>query len=69
MLIHIHRIANELKFMGYSLEVASAPHSVALIERLEGHISRAIIDLFLPPTLEGTCMGGPMLNGQMIFAC
>ncbi|KAF8130423.1 hypothetical protein K438DRAFT_861815 [Mycena galopus ATCC 62051] len=47
----LETITNELKFMGYSLEVASAPHSTALIERLEGHLRRAITDMFLPPEL------------------
>ncbi|KAF7361125.1 Zn(2)-C6 fungal-type domain-containing protein [Mycena sanguinolenta] len=64
-------IVNELKLMGYSLEAASAPQSVALIERLERHVSRTFVDMFLPPEmpLEGTWMGGPLLNGPMIFAC
>jgi hypothetical protein len=68
---YIHRITKELKSMGYSLEAASAPDSIALIERLEGHASRAIVDMFLPPELplEGTWMGGPMFNGPMVFAC
>ncbi|KAF7334474.1 Zn(2)-C6 fungal-type domain-containing protein [Mycena venus] len=32
----VETIANEMKWMGYSLEAASTPHSAALIERLEG---------------------------------
>ncbi|KAJ7323853.1 hypothetical protein DFH08DRAFT_1028653 [Mycena albidolilacea] len=47
----VETITKELKGMGYSLEVASAPKSVALIERLEEHVSRAIADMFLPPEL------------------
>ncbi|KAJ6589263.1 hypothetical protein B0H19DRAFT_1103458 [Mycena capillaripes] len=45
----LETIANELKLLGYSLDVASAPHATALIERLDGHVSRAIVDMFLPP--------------------
>ncbi|KAJ7820336.1 hypothetical protein B0H14DRAFT_2833953 [Mycena olivaceomarginata] len=47
----LETITKELKSMGYSLEAASAPDSLALIERLEGHASRAIVDMFLPPEL------------------
>ncbi|KAJ7655806.1 hypothetical protein DFH06DRAFT_483648 [Mycena polygramma] len=44
----LETIANELRLLGYSLDVASAPDSVSLIERLEGHASMALIDVFLP---------------------
>ncbi|KAJ6472670.1 hypothetical protein C8R47DRAFT_1145805 [Mycena vitilis] len=44
----LETIANELKLLGYSLDIASAPDSVALIARLEGHASMALIDAFLP---------------------
>ncbi|KAJ7243925.1 hypothetical protein B0H12DRAFT_1130107 [Mycena haematopus] len=47
----LETIANEMKLMGYSLEASSAPHSLALIERLEGHVRRAIVDMFLPPEM------------------
>ncbi|KAJ6452235.1 hypothetical protein C8R45DRAFT_1040969 [Mycena sanguinolenta] len=67
----IQTIVNELKLMGYSLEAASTPQSIALIERVEGHVSRTFVDMFLPPEmpLEGTWMGEPLLNGPMVFAC
>ncbi|KAJ7820335.1 hypothetical protein B0H14DRAFT_3147137 [Mycena olivaceomarginata] len=36
--LDLETIANELKLLGYSLDVASAPHGSALIERLEAHV-------------------------------
>ncbi|KAF7354358.1 Zn(2)-C6 fungal-type domain-containing protein [Mycena venus] len=40
--------ANELRLLGYSIDVASTPQTSALIERLENHVDRAIVSLFLP---------------------
>ncbi|KAK7018459.1 Zn(2)-C6 fungal-type domain-containing protein [Favolaschia claudopus] len=68
----LETLGNELKHMGYSLENASTPHSQALLERLQSHVSRSLVDMFLPPELplEGTWLGaGPMTHGSMVFAC
>ncbi|KAJ6550238.1 hypothetical protein B0H19DRAFT_1237205 [Mycena capillaripes] len=53
----LQTLVDELKLLGYSLDVASSPRAAALIERLEAQINKAITDMLLP--LEGTWMGGP----------
>ncbi|KAF7338732.1 Zn(2)-C6 fungal-type domain-containing protein [Mycena sanguinolenta] len=45
----LETLADELKLLGYSLDAASAPETVALIARMEGHVNRTIASLFLPP--------------------
>ncbi|KAK7017609.1 Zn(2)-C6 fungal-type domain-containing protein [Favolaschia claudopus] len=47
----LETLGNELKHMGYSLENASTPHSQALLDRLQSHVSRSLVDMFLPPEL------------------
>ncbi|KAF8217707.1 hypothetical protein K438DRAFT_1795513 [Mycena galopus ATCC 62051] len=44
----LETLADELKLLGYSLDVASAPETFALIERLEGHANRTFVSMFLP---------------------
>ncbi|KAF7348584.1 Zn(2)-C6 fungal-type domain-containing protein [Mycena venus] len=44
--------ADELKMLGYSLDAASTPETLALIERLEGHANRALVSMFLPIDYE-----------------
>ncbi|KAJ6533026.1 hypothetical protein B0H19DRAFT_1187152 [Mycena capillaripes] len=41
----IETLADQLKLLGYSLEAASTPHTLALIERLEGHVQRALVSI------------------------
>ncbi|KAJ7186585.1 hypothetical protein C8R46DRAFT_1341954 [Mycena filopes] len=55
----VETIVKELKLLGYSLEAASAPHPVALVQLLEGHLNRAIVDMFLPPMDNGGWLAGP----------
>ncbi|KAF7345296.1 Zn(2)-C6 fungal-type domain-containing protein [Mycena sanguinolenta] len=40
--------ANELKLLGYSLDIASSTQASALIERLDRHADRALVALFYP---------------------
>ncbi|KAJ6589264.1 hypothetical protein B0H19DRAFT_234778 [Mycena capillaripes] len=54
----LETILNELKLLGYSIDVTSTPHGIALIQRLEAHVSGALLVPapaqscdFLDPTL------------------
>ncbi|KAF8206053.1 hypothetical protein K438DRAFT_1963827 [Mycena galopus ATCC 62051] len=44
----LETFADELKLLGYSVDAASTPQTFALIERLEGHVNRAIVSMFFP---------------------
>ncbi|KAJ7201201.1 hypothetical protein B0H12DRAFT_1163876 [Mycena haematopus] len=44
----LETFADELKLLGYSVDAASTPQTLALIERLEGHVNQAIVSIFLP---------------------
>ncbi|KAF8205216.1 hypothetical protein K438DRAFT_1818744 [Mycena galopus ATCC 62051] len=44
----LETFANELKLLGYSLDVVSTTQASALIERLDGHVDQALVALFLP---------------------
>jgi hypothetical protein len=66
-----HRIANEMKLMGYSLDIFSSPHATELIGRLDGYQdqltwpfqdffnSADLEDLFLPLEQPWTQVPGP----------
>ncbi|KAJ7793412.1 hypothetical protein B0H14DRAFT_148868 [Mycena olivaceomarginata] len=43
----LETLADELKLLGYSLHAACTPETVALIERLESHVNRALGPMFL----------------------
>ncbi|KAF7368704.1 Zn(2)-C6 fungal-type domain-containing protein [Mycena venus] len=44
----LETFADELKLLGYSLDAASTPQTLMLIERLEAHVNKAIMSMFLP---------------------
>ncbi|KAF7368702.1 Zn(2)-C6 fungal-type domain-containing protein [Mycena venus] len=44
----LETFADELKLLGYSLDAASTPQTLTLIERLEAHVNKAIMSMFLP---------------------
>ncbi|KAK7052583.1 Zn(2)-C6 fungal-type domain-containing protein [Favolaschia claudopus] len=44
----LETFADELKLLGYSLEAASTPQTLALIERLESYVNQAVVAMFLP---------------------
>ncbi|KAJ6472669.1 hypothetical protein C8R47DRAFT_1145803 [Mycena vitilis] len=48
----LETILNELKLLGYSLDVVSTPRGTALIERLEAHVNRAHSAPAPPPPCE-----------------
>ncbi|KAF7348581.1 Zn(2)-C6 fungal-type domain-containing protein [Mycena venus] len=53
----LETFADELKLLGYSLDAASTPEAFALIERLEGHVNRAIVTMFVPAIDDGANTG------------
>ncbi|KAJ7032417.1 hypothetical protein C8F04DRAFT_1261956 [Mycena alexandri] len=61
----LQTFADEMKLMGYSLDVASTPEAFALLQRLEGHINHAIISLFIPT--DGEWMEGAAYDKEMGF--
>ncbi|KAJ7655805.1 hypothetical protein DFH06DRAFT_1200944 [Mycena polygramma] len=45
----LETILNELKLLGYSLDVVSTPRGITLIERLEAHVNRTLLAPAPPP--------------------
>ncbi|KAJ7769349.1 hypothetical protein B0H16DRAFT_1517535 [Mycena metata] len=54
----IETIVNELKLLGYSLDLASSSSAQSLVQRLETHLNRALLDMFLP--VDGGWVAGPL---------